>query len=500
MLWILLAVLAAGGAVALAVARSSHTAKVRESATSQGVSANDMKQVLADNQFGVPSIVSTVLIIAVFAFTGLGLFNKVAFYAEPGYMYHVRTILGNEKMVDDVGYNGYWFGRVNAWKKSMSIIAKEQYAGVNEDKTIAESDNAAFSSSILGPIRTIFLDQVDSKISATVRFMLPNDEESFLAIARQYRSPDNLIRTTLLPAFRETLQANAALMGAEDYFAGKRTEFNIDFEEQLKNGLYLVQRKEVVVQNVQNRGVASANASLEDEQKTFGDNSKVIFVVEKILDSNGVPIRKIQSYTALGIIVVESRITDVVPNDKFIDRMQLKQKASADRAIAREQRIQEEEQKLLAEAKGEREVAERKASALVAQIEKTTDAETTKQLAITKANQQKEAADIDRQRSEILLVKAQIDAKAVKVAADAESYRKRVVLQADNALAQKLEAEIAIQKVWAAAYAVRPVPTTVFGGGDNSPGSIDEVQRFLQLKTVEAANNLNYNREVAVQK
>jgi len=500
MLWILLAILCAIGAVSISVLRAKHNASIRVRAEDRYPGEEEkIKSVLAQNAFPLPSMVNKVLFGAIVAFVGLGTFNSVFFYAEPGYMYHVRTIVGQEKMVDDVGYNMHLFGRYNAWKKSMSIIAKSQYAGVNEDSTVAESDNASFSSSILGPVRTIFLDQVDSQISATARFMLPSDQDSFLAIARQYRSPDNLIRTTLLPAFRETLQANAALMGAEDYFAGKRTEFNIDFEEQLKNGLYLVQRKEVVVQNVQNAGPASANASLEGEQTSFGDDSKVIFVVEKIVDKSGVPIRKVQSYAALGIIVVESRITDVVPNNKFLERMSLKQKASADRAIAREQRIQEEEQKLLAEAKGEREVAERKASSLVIQIEKTTDAETTKQLAITKANQQKESAEIDKQRSEILLVKARIDAQAVQVAADAEAYRKREVLRADNALAQKLAAYVEVQKAYAVAFATRKVPTTTFstGGADGGYAQGSDVQSFINILTMKAARDLDVDLSVA---
>jgi regulator of protease activity HflC (stomatin/prohibitin superfamily) len=446
----------------------------------------------------VPKFVQPTVLVFAVVFGLVGTFNSVFFYAEPGYIYHVRTIVGQEKMVDDVGYNMHLFGRVNAWKKSMSIVAKEQYDGVNEDNTEAEGENDNMTSSILGPVRTIFLDQVDSRISATARFMMPSDEESFLKIARQYRSPDNLIRTTLLPAFRETLQANAALMGAEDYFAGKRTEFNIDFEEQLKNGLYLVKRREVVQQSPQNQGLATANASLEADQAKFGDDDKVVFVVEKILDESGVPVRKAQSYSSLGISVVESRITDVVPNAKFNERMQLKQKASADRAIAREQRIQEEEQKLLAEAKGEREVAEKKAAALVAQIEQTTNAETKKQLAITAANQQKESAEIDKERSEILLEKARIDAQAVEVAADAEAYRKREVLKADNALAQKLEAWVEINKAYAEAFAKRPVPTTVFGGaGGESYSQGTDVQAFLQLMTVKAAKDLDVDTSVA---
>lgn len=130
-------------------------------------------------------------------------------------------------------------------------------------------------------------------------------------------------------------------------------------------------------------------------------------------------------------------MTDVDPNTEFKKRMRLRQQAAADRAIAHEQRIQEEEQRLLAIAKGEREVAERQAQAKVRRIEQTTNAETEKQLAITSANKLKEQAEIDRERSVILLEKAEIDAEAVKVAADAEAYPKAAVLEADNALAQK---------------------------------------------------------------
>lgn len=76
--------------------------------------------------------------------------------------------------------------------------------------------------------------------------------------------------------------------------------------------------------------------------------------------------------------------------------MRLRQQAAADRAIANEQRIQEEEQRLLAIAKGERELAERQAQTKVRQIDQTTNVETEKQLAITSANKLKEQAEIDR--------------------------------------------------------------------------------------------------------
>ena len=200
-----------------------------------------------------------------------------------------------------------------------------------------------------------------------------------------------------------------------------------------------------------------------------------------------------------GITVVDTRITDITPNRKFIERMQLKQKASADRAIAREQRIQEEEQRLLAIAKGEREVAQRQASAKVNQIQRTTEADTEKQMAITGAEKLREQAAIAKETALINYEKAKIDANTKRTLADADAYQKRVILQADNAMAQKLDAEIKIQKLWAQAFAQRKVPTNVFGSGSGSGapvGSDGETKAFMQMLTLDAAKRLSYDREI----
>ena len=420
------------------------------------------------------------------------------FYAEPGYIYHVRTVTGNEAVVTEIGYKFYPFGRYNSWKRAMTVQAA---SGAIKHAITAEKDQDAASAS-LPPMSIMFLDQVDAKAEATVRFSIPSDEEGFLKLAHEYRSPENLLRTALLPAFKETLQANASLMTAEEYYAGGRTEFNAEFEHQMNNGIYLVKREEVVVRS-QRTASASANAALGNEQEKYGEDTKMIFVVRKVLDKDGLPQRKTQRFTDFGITVVSALITDMNPNQKFIERMQLKQKASADRAIAREQRVQEEEQRLLVIARGEREVAERQAQAKVDQIQKTTEAETDKQLAITGAKKLKAEAEIHRETAQINFEKAIIEAKTQRTLADAEAYQKEVILQADNALAQKLDAEIKIQQLWAQAYAKRQVPTNVFGSGGGTGGAPVgndyETKAFMQMLTLDAAKRLNYERDIVKQ-
>ena len=417
---------------------------------------------------------------------------KSIFYAEPGYIYHVRTITGKETVVNDVGYQFYLFGRWNSWKRAMTVQAV-----LGSKTTYNAEKNTASTSASLPPQRIMFLDQVDALAEATVRFNIPADHEGFLNMAQKYRSPENLLRTALIPAFKETLQSSGSLMTAEEYYSGGRTEFNTEFENQMTNGIYLVKRREIREESLTQQQ-ASANAALGEKQEGYGKTTKVTFEVRKELDKSGVPIRKKQKFTDFGIAVVDARVTDMEPNERFVERMQLKQKASADRAIAREQRIQEEEQRLLAIARGEREVAERQAKAKVEQIQRTTEAETEKQLAITEAEKFKEQAEIAKQTAEINLEKARVEAETKRTLAEAEAYQKKVILEADNALAQKLEAETKIHQLWAEAYARRKVPQNVFGGGgDNVPvGSDSEVQAFMQMLTLDAAKRLSYDRNI----
>jgi regulator of protease activity HflC (stomatin/prohibitin superfamily) len=436
--------------------------------------------------------VLTAPLTGVFLITGLyGMLGNSIFYAEPGYIYHVRTVLGNEQVVSEPGYKFYPFGRYNAWKRAMTV----QAASGLSDSVSAENESTLTSAG-LPPLNIMFLDQVDADAEATARFSIPSDSEQFLELAHEYRSPENLLRTALIPAFKETLQATASLMSAEDYYSGGRTEFNSEFEQQMSNGIYIVKRVETMLSTGRTTK-GSANIALGEDQQNYGDETKIAFEVRKLYDQDGQPRRKTQKFVGFGISVVDARVTDMRPNKKFVERMQLKQKASADRAIAREQRIQEEEQRLLAIARGEREVAQRQAKAKVEQIQKTTDAETDKQLALTAAQKLKEQAEIERETAEIQYEKAKIEAETRRTLADAEAYQKRVILEADNALAQKLDAEVEIQKLWASAYAKRAVPTNVFGGsGDTPVGADDEVRAFMQMLTIDAAKRLNYERDL----
>ncbi len=431
---------------------------------------------------GVPALVAAV---------GFVSFNGVFFYNEAGFATHVRTIFGEEKIVDDVGYATKWFGRATPWKKALSVQSVLTEALEIDDS----SDNDSLGATIEAfPI--VFLGNVDAKVESSARFRLPSGEQ-FLKIAQEYRNPENFIKTALVPAIKETLQATASLMSADDFYAGARSEFAAEFENQLNDGLYLIKRKEI-------RGprghLPSQTAILQagTEQGNFGDNNASQFVTEKVMDSKGIPVRKQQQFRKYGVEVVEARITNVDPNPQYKQRMVKVQQALAELAVARQNRLKEEEEKLLVTARVEKEVKARLQETLRDQIEQTTQAETEKQLAVINAEREKQRAEIEKQTAELLRDKASITAQATKITADAEAYARKAVIEADGALQPKLDALVQINKVWAEAASQAPVPGVMMGGSGNgaSASRQDEIGQLMGILATKAARDLSLDMKV----
>ena len=431
---------------------------------------------------GVPALVAAI---------GFVSFNGVFFYNEAGFATHVRTIFGEEKIVDDVGYATKWFGRATPWKKALSVQSVLTEALEIDDS----SDNDSLGATIEAfPI--VFLGNVDAKVESSARFRLPSGEQ-FLKIAQEYRNPENFIKTALVPAIKETLQATASLMSADDFYAGARSEFAAEFENQLNDGLYLIKRKEI-------RGprghLPSQTAILQagTEQGNFGDNNASQFVTEKVMDSKGIPVRKQQQFRKYGVEVVEARITNVDPNPQYKQRMVKVQQALAELAVARQNRLKEEEEKLLVTARGEKEVEARRQETLRDQIEQTTQAETEKQLAVINAEREKQRAEIEKQTAELLRDKASITAQATKITADAEAYARKAVIEADGALQPKLDALVQINKVWAEAASQAPVPGVMMGGSGNgaSTSRQDEIGQLMGILATKAARDRSLDMKV----
>lgn len=426
----------------------------------------------------VKTIVSSAIAVFGLAIIGLGSVS----YNDAGYCQHTRTIFGTETAVCETGWFFVGWGTTTAWPHYITVA----------NTLDVESDGSA----VTGPYRVRLADNWTGDVTQTTRFAIPQDQAQFIEMARTFRSPERLISTTLKPAVTASLDSVSNMFTMEEYYSGgKRDQFKSEFKDTVEKGRAQVRQ----VSLNQAGGVipsraAASNSDVAQDTSEVGDTEVRRVVMEKVLDTNGNDIRIPHDFAEIGIVVSSAILENIDPDDEYERQIGERKKAASRRVVAREQRLEQEEQRLLAIQQGETDIAKRQAEAKVEQIEKTTNAETTKKLALIEAERVREEARIAKETSEINLERARVDAQSVTVAADAEAYAKQAILEADGALQQKLDAWVEAQRVWADAASKINVPSTVIAGGgsDGTAGNaLGTVDQFMQLMMLNSAKQLS---------
>lgn len=427
----------------------------------------------------VKTIGSTVAFVVGLLFAGGGAVG----YNDAGFCQHTRTIFGTETSTCETGWYFAGWGTSTAWPHYITVA--------NTFDATGESSSTVFQGSVMSPYRVRLADNWTGDVTQTTRFAIPQDSEQFLTMARTFRSPERLINTTLKPAVTASLDSVANMFTMEEYYSGgKRDQFKSEYKDAIEKGRARVRQVSLNQAGGVIRNRAAPNDSeVAQDTSEVGDTEVRRVIMEKVTDANGNDIRTPHDFAEIGINVASAILENLDPDDKYEEQINDRKAAASRRVVAREQRLEQEEQRLLAIQQGETDIAKRQAAAKTEQIQKTTDAETEKQLALIAAERMKEEAEISRQTAAINLERARIDAEAVQVAADAEAYAKEAILQADGALQQKLDAWVRAQTVWADAASRINVPATVIaGGGDagtagNALGTVDQFMQMMMIKT-----------------
>jgi hypothetical protein len=411
----------------------------------------------------------------------IGGFGAIS-YNDAGYCQHVRTIFGSESSTCETGWYFSAWGSSTAWPYFITVA-----------HTL---DPDADGSSVSGSYNVRMSDNWTGDVFQTTRFGIPQDSDQFLKMARDFRSPERLITTTLRPSVTTAIDTVANMFTMEQYFSGQmRDQFKIEFKDTLMKGQPKVQLVPKVIDalNADASGAAASDTANAADTSDVGDTTVTIMVAEKVLDGNGKEIRTVPEYLQYGILVSQAILEKIEADPAFEEQQKKRKDAVSRRVIAKEQRLEQEEQRLLRIAEGDTEIAKRQAEAKTEQIQLTTEAETQKKLAITAAERVREEARVAKETAGINLERARIDAESVQVAADAAAYEKRVILEADGALAQKLAAWTEAQTVWADAASKINVPSTVIAGGNgsgNSGSALGTVESFMNMLMVKTAKEL----------
>lgn len=348
------------------------------------------------------------------------------------------------------------------WQRFGSVT-EYKVAGTYRFSPDEEPGDSSFSP----PIEVQFSDAGIAKISGNARFDLPTSDEAMLKIHNKFRSYDNLTQSLIVPSVSEALILTASLMSSEDSYSGRRAEFGQLAWDQVLNGVYLTDFEMV-----------------EAKDETTGEKTTKR-IVKIRLDAKGQPQRKPNPLKEYGITVSQF-LLDKRPDyeEGVLAQIKTQRDAMMKTVTARADATKAEQDRITAEAQGKAEVM---TAQYKAEVEKTTavvNAQREKAVAETKAQQQLEVAKLEKEAAE------QTKQKDILLG-QGEAERKRLVLAADGALAQKLATYERVQAQWAAAYKERKVPTTVFGGGAGGVGSDTDIRNFIDVQTMKAVNDLN---------
>jgi regulator of protease activity HflC (stomatin/prohibitin superfamily) len=413
-------------------------------------------------------------------------------YNDAGFCQHVRTIFGSESSVCDTGWYFSGWGTSTAWPHYITVAHTTAATG--------ESAGTAFLGSIAEPYRVRLADNWTGDVTQTTRFGIPQDTVQFLEMARTFRTPERLINTTLKPAVTASLDSVANMFTMEEYYSGgKRDQFKSEYKDAIEKGRAQVRQVSLnQAGGVIRSRVSSSDSEAAQDTSEVGDTEVRRVMIEKVTNASGGDIRISHDFTEIGVIVSSAILENLDPDDKYEDQINDRKAAASRRVVAREQRLEQEEQRLLAIQQGETDIAKRQAAAKTEQIQATTDAETKKKLALIEAERIKEEAEFSRQTAEIQLKRARIDAERVQVSADAEAYAKQAILEADGALAQKLAAWLEAQRFWADAASKINVPATVIGGTEGQGSALNTVDSFMQMMMVKTARDLQVDPTITM--
>jgi len=314
-----------------------------------------------------------------------------------------------------------------------------------------------------------FNDATEAYAQTVVRFLLPDKEADMIILHSEYVNKEYLALKGLQPYTIECVKNSAQLMDSEQHYSGGRAQLSQFFQDQLQDGLYLLDVEEIVTRD-----------SMTNEVKR-------IYTSNIRLAPNGDKVRKSSDLTRFGISIASATIENVDYESQVDEKLKKKIEASTREAVSKQNLVTAQQEAMTAEAEGRRRLVEIEYEELQRQTQAVVQAETQVKLALQ-----------DKEKQQIAMEAAKLEAQKIKELADAESYAKQKMMAADGALEKKLHTYEEVQRMWATAfqnYQGALVPTFQnSGGAANGKGNagID----FMQIMGAKAAMDLNMDLQV----
>lgn len=363
-----------------------------------------------------------------------------------------QDVVGGQLHVwDTSGVHWQNFGTVTRYKRSAQLwfSAKD-----DEGKKIDDS------------IKVRFNDGGHGNISGSLRYTLPVDPNKMIALHQTYHSMAAIDHELVRQVVNKSVFMSGPLMSSRESYAEKRADLINYITDQIVYGVYRTEHD-----------------STETVDPLTGQKKTVDIVRPKQNNTspNGVEREEESPIQKFGMNASNITINGIEYDETVEKQIQQQQGAimAVQQAIVNAKKA--EQDTLTVEQQGKAEAAKAKWAQEVEKATAVTSAEKDKAVAVTQAEKDKEVAAL-------ALETAKLGAQKTVTEAKADSDAKKLQVQANNNLQERLDAYVEVQKSWAAAYgANRQTPDISMGG--NGGGGMN--QSLVEMLTAKTARDLN---------
>lgn len=363
-----------------------------------------------------------------------------------------------------------WFGTAEIYNDVITF---------DYDKSF-DKNSADVGSSISQPgISVRYQDGGTGSVYGKARFTLPSDEQTMLHLHKAFRSNRGVSQKLIKSVTEEGMNLTAGLMSSEEAYAEKRSIFTQWARQQISKGKFQTQLEKISTVD-------------ESTGKKVTKNVPVISFA-----SNGMPVHLDSDLADYGIDVNGFQITDWDFEPKTLQQIATKREATMAiiTAIANAERAKQDA--ITSEEQG-------KANVMTAKYQK----EVVKEQAVVDAQREKEVAVINAQRNVEVAHQQKLEAEQKKLAAveykeeqilrgEGDSTYKRLVLEADGALAQKLQTyEVVMDRFARAVEKQKWVPEVQMGASSSADGG-SNAMALIEMMSVKTAKDLALDMQVS---
>ena len=320
-----------------------------------------------------------------------------------------------------------------------------------------------------------FNDGGHANVSGVNSWVMPVNRDQLINIHRQFGSAKAIEQQIIRPTIESAAYTSGPLMSSTESAAEKRNLLLQYMQDQAKNGPY-----------------ETRTVSVKIEDPLTG-KEKTVNAAEIVIGKDGKPVRENESAaTMFGIKLLPMTINRIKYDDIIEKQITQRQASIQGVQIAQANALKAEQDAITAAKQGEANAATAKWTQ-----------EALKATEVTKAEQEAAVANLNAERDLNVATLATKQAEQYKqeqiLEGQGDATKKKLIMEADGALNQKLEAWVESQKAWAAAvgsYAGNWVPQVVSGGTASNATAGNGATDLINLLSVKAAKDLGLDMSV----